>query len=274
MILFTCSVPGQDRRTDPRYSLVALIELPSCRLSPRPLGPGRPDRVPAGDRPGTLRLGDGPVGRRGDFVSSRASRSSAPSCSTGWRATSRSATFARPCGASWRSGSTDRSRLAGAHRGSLPGRDPPEIPTECRTCPLRSCAATGQRLGTRERLARLIRHRPAALLLAADRIASIIEDGRLSDALAPAPARAGRRGRAADRGQHRGHPASERVVTGAIGGVHPLAASLLHAATPGWRPDPDCRPRLGGRLSRRDRRGRAGPRGGRPRIAPSCEMPT
>ena len=28
--------------------------------------------------------------------------------------------------------------------------------------------------------------------------------------------------------------------------VHPMAASLLHAAVPGWRPGPDCRPRLSG----------------------------
>ena len=43
-----------------------------------------------------LRLGDGPIGPCGRLsISSTASRSSARSCSTGWRATSRSATSAR-----------------------------------------------------------------------------------------------------------------------------------------------------------------------------------
>src|SRR5262249_45431158 len=35
-------------------------------------------------------------------------------------------------------------------------------------------------------------------------------------------------------------------ITNLQRGIHPLAASLLHAVTPGWRPDPGCRPRLDG----------------------------
>jgi uncharacterized protein YjbI with pentapeptide repeats len=97
------------------------------------------------------------------------------------------------------------------------------------------------------RLARLIRHRPVALLLAADRIAAIIEGGDAKPVLDEHYPRevvlevarriAGNAAAIRHLGEwFKGHP----------GGVHPLAASLLHATTPGWRPDPDCRPRLEG----------------------------
>ena len=44
-----------------------------------------------------------------------------------------------------------------------------------------------------------------------------------------------------------GVPAIVRpLAEGVLRGVQPMAASLLHAATPGWRPDPDPRPRLEG----------------------------
>ncbi len=97
-------------------------------------------------------------------------------------------------------------------------------------------------------LARLIRHRPAALLLAADLLAAIIESGDEKSLLG-----------------HR-HPrelvreAVRRIVKSTSAhqklqdwiscdsrrAVHPLAASLLHATVPNWRPSPTCRPRLEG----------------------------
>ena len=126
-----------------------------------------------------------------------------------------------------------------------------------------------------EHLARLIRHRPAALLLAADRIAAIIECGQLDAVLADRlPARAGARSRAADRGEHRGDPASERVDQGQPR-RHP---------PPRRQPAPRRDARLaarsglpaapGGCRSRRGRLARAGPRGGQPAAAPNCERPT
>ena len=97
-------------------------------------------------------------------------------------------------------------------------------------------------------LAHIIRHRPAVLLLAADRIASIIESDR---------------GRMSLRHRYPRELVSEvvRSIAGTdraiqhlsdwlgrenCAAVHPLAASLLHAARPGWRPDPDHLPRLEG----------------------------
>src|SRR5262249_25957173 len=92
----------------------------------------------------------------------------------------------------------------------------------------------------------LIRHRPVALMLVADRIAALIEEGR------PQPVTA------LDCPRELVHEiarlvadntAAIRHLTGWIkrnAVVQPLAASLLHAASPGWRPDPDCRPRLEG----------------------------
>jgi uncharacterized protein YjbI with pentapeptide repeats/energy-coupling factor transporter ATP-binding protein EcfA2 len=98
------------------------------------------------------------------------------------------------------------------------------------------------------RWARLIRHQPAALLLAADRLTTIIENGQ--DRLL----------------KSRTHPrdlvreASLRISASPHAREHlhmwtsydtfriiqPLAASLLHAAVPDWRPDPGSRPRLEG----------------------------
>jgi uncharacterized protein YjbI with pentapeptide repeats len=97
-------------------------------------------------------------------------------------------------------------------------------------------------------LLRLTRHRPVGLLLAARKITSIVESGRPSTevsyqlpydlikeaarliagntlALEHLSAWINRRDRKA---------------------VHPLAASLLHVVTPGWRPGAHCRPRLRG----------------------------
>ena len=96
-------------------------------------------------------------------------------------------------------------------------------------------------------LARLIRHRATALVLAADKLASLVESGLCGDLT------------------HRFPPdlvqEAARLISGNIEAlqhlgdwmtqdgcrpVQPLAASLLHAATPGWRPDPDRLPRLEG----------------------------
>ncbi|MFI5454317.1 MAG: pentapeptide repeat-containing protein [Isosphaerales bacterium] len=97
-------------------------------------------------------------------------------------------------------------------------------------------------------LLRLLRHRPVALLLAADRIAAIAERDSVSmvrahqfprDLIQDAARLIEGNTRAL---QHLGDwvNQSERYL------VHPIAASLLHAATPGWRPNPGCRPRLHG----------------------------
>ncbi len=100
-----------------------------------------------------------------------------------------------------------------------------------------------------EHLIRLLRHRPAALLLAADRIAVFIERGRATRALSHRYSRelvlevARRIATSPEAIQH-----LNDWTQSDLPGVHPLAASLLHAATPGWRPDPDCRPRLEGAL--------------------------
>jgi uncharacterized protein YjbI with pentapeptide repeats len=108
-------------------------------------------------------------------------------------------------------------------------------------------------------LARLIRHRPTALLLAAGRVAAIVENGqgklslahRLPRDLVQEAARliagsnqalqhlndwVGQQPRETDR------PLDESVLRA----VQPMAASLLHAATPGWRPHPESVPRLQG----------------------------
>ncbi|MHB1559135.1 MAG: pentapeptide repeat-containing protein, partial [Isosphaeraceae bacterium] len=97
-------------------------------------------------------------------------------------------------------------------------------------------------------LARLVRHRPTVLLVAADRIAAIVEDGAHAD-----PALAGRHTRELIREVARriaGKPTAIEVLTGWMKprhrGLHPMAASLLCAASPDWRPDPGGRPNLQG----------------------------
>ncbi len=94
---------------------------------------------------------------------------------------------------------------------------------------------------------RLIRHRPAALLLAAGRIAADIESGEMTRALAHHYPREVMLEIARSIA---GRAAAIQNLVESINGVrvniHPLAASLLHAAAPGWRPDPGCRPRLVG----------------------------
>jgi uncharacterized protein YjbI with pentapeptide repeats len=99
-----------------------------------------------------------------------------------------------------------------------------------------------------ERMCRLIRHRPVGLLLAADRIKEIAERGHADSAIA--------RQLPYDLVQE-----AARTITGNAAAlqhlsewlnhcdhsaVHPMAASLLHAAAPGWRPPADCQPRLSG----------------------------
>jgi uncharacterized protein YjbI with pentapeptide repeats len=108
-------------------------------------------------------------------------------------------------------------------------------------------------------LYRLVRHRPVALLLAADRVAEIVESGRGILALTDRLPRdliqeAGPRIAASPRAMARlqswlhpgvpvvGWPLARKVLRA----VQPTAASLLHAATPGWRPDGDSALRLKG----------------------------
>jgi len=97
-------------------------------------------------------------------------------------------------------------------------------------------------------LLRLVRHRPVGLLLAADRITSILEDGSVSMSLArqlprelieEASLRIAKNTLAL-------HHLSDWLTRGDQSAVHPMAASLLHAAIPGWRPKPVCRLRLSG----------------------------
>ncbi len=98
-----------------------------------------------------------------------------------------------------------------------------------------------------DHVARLIRHRPTVLMVAADRIAAIVEAGRAD------PALAGRHTRELIRevaGRLVGKPAAIDVLTGWMKprhrGLHPMAASLLCAASPDWRPEPGGRPNLQG----------------------------
>jgi uncharacterized protein YjbI with pentapeptide repeats/energy-coupling factor transporter ATP-binding protein EcfA2 len=100
---------------------------------------------------------------------------------------------------------------------------------------------------TAVRLVRLVRHRPSALLLAADGIAAVIESGSVTQSLVH---RYPRELVLEVARQIAGNAMALEHLAGWLKRcprrVHPLAASLLHAATPGWRPDPDCRPRLEG----------------------------
>ena len=97
-------------------------------------------------------------------------------------------------------------------------------------------------------LGRLIRHRPAALLLATDRVKDLAERGHArSQFRRRFPHDLVQEAALAIAGnalalQH----LSEWLRHGELNAVHPMAASLLHAAVPGWRPDADCRPRLSG----------------------------
>jgi uncharacterized protein YjbI with pentapeptide repeats len=97
-------------------------------------------------------------------------------------------------------------------------------------------------------LLRLVRHRPVALLLAADRIKDLVEQGH------PAPIFSQRF--SYDLVQEAAVAIAQNVVAlqhlrywlgrHEQSQVHPMAASLIHAAAPGWRPEPDCQPRLTG----------------------------
>ncbi len=99
-----------------------------------------------------------------------------------------------------------------------------------------------------EKMNRLIRHRPVGLLLAADRIKGIAESGHAESAFT----------------RQFPHDLVEEAALMIAGNtpalqhlsnwlsrsehraVHPMAASLLHAATLGWRPGSEWRPRLKG----------------------------
>lgn len=95
-------------------------------------------------------------------------------------------------------------------------------------------------------LLRLVHHHPVSLLLAARRIASIIESGcpsivlshRLPHDLIKETARLIARNSLAREHLHAWINRKDRNA------LHPMAASLLHAIIPRWRPGPDCRPRL------------------------------
>ena len=97
-------------------------------------------------------------------------------------------------------------------------------------------------------LLRLIRHRPVGLLLAARKVASVVVNSRPSRDLShPLP-------------HDLINEASRLIADNALArehltawidrrdrhAVHPVAASLLHILTPGWRPGSNCRPRLTG----------------------------
>jgi len=87
-------------------------------------------------------------------------------------------------------------------------------------------------------LLRLVRHRPVGLLLAADRIAGILEDGRVSMSLArqlPRELIDEAALRIADNTRALLY-LNDWLIRDDRCQVHPMAASLLHAATPGWRP--------------------------------------
>jgi len=96
-------------------------------------------------------------------------------------------------------------------------------------------------------LLRLIRHRPVAFLLAADRIATIVESGRISLALAyKLPRELIQEAARQIAGNTQSLQHLSDSLTWDDRTVHPMAASLLHAVTPGWRPNLVCRPRLYG----------------------------
>ncbi len=99
-----------------------------------------------------------------------------------------------------------------------------------------------------EKANRLIRHRPVALSLAASRIAAIAERGSVDlkfthpfplDLLLEAARRIAGDARAL---RH----LDEWLSQPRHEAIHPMAASLLVAARPDWKPGPDCRPRLNG----------------------------
>jgi uncharacterized protein YjbI with pentapeptide repeats len=107
---------------------------------------------------------------------------------------------------------------------------------------------TPSRTQSAQGLLRLIRHRPVALLLAADRIKDLVEHGRADSIF----------------GQRFSYDLVQETAMVIAGNtvalqhlsdwldrseqahVHPMAASLMHAAAPGWRPGPDSRLRLTG----------------------------
>ncbi len=95
-------------------------------------------------------------------------------------------------------------------------------------------------------LARLIRHGPTALLLAADLLAAIIESGDEKSLLGyPHPRELVRETtrRIVESTEAR-QKLHEWISRDSRRALHPLAASLLHATVPNWRPSAACRPRL------------------------------
>jgi uncharacterized protein YjbI with pentapeptide repeats len=132
---------------------------------------------------------------------------------------------------------TVRRLVSGVCLGALMNRDAEAIAPSLREqlancCPDRS-------------LARLVAHRPVQLLVAADGILAELAAGQPCQFLGePLPrelvqeagARLGDNNAARDR--------LEAIVGGNGECLHAMAASLLHAASPGWRPAPTARPRL------------------------------
>jgi uncharacterized protein YjbI with pentapeptide repeats/energy-coupling factor transporter ATP-binding protein EcfA2 len=129
--------------------------------------------------------------------------------------------------------------------------------TACRLMDLVS-AQPPVRLGSAD-LIRLVRHKPAQLLLAADRITEIVTRGhgklalthRLPRALIQEAARQitgnARALQHLNEWVGQGPRGTDRPLTkGVLRSVQPMAVSLLHAATPGWRPNLGCVPRLEG----------------------------
>jgi uncharacterized protein YjbI with pentapeptide repeats/energy-coupling factor transporter ATP-binding protein EcfA2 len=99
-----------------------------------------------------------------------------------------------------------------------------------------------------EALVRLIRHRPVGLLLAAARIKDIAELGHVESAFnAHFPYDLVKEAARQIAGStHALQHLNEWLNRCEHSAVHPMAASLLHAAAPGWRPGPECRPHLSG----------------------------
>ena len=161
--------------------------------------------------------------------------------------TSRSATFARPCG-----GLAERLDDHPALLERIEDLCLTAIGENCNRVldapSFRAARRGGNRSGTRRGRASSGPPSPGGLLLAADRITSILEDGRVKMSLArqlPRELIEEAALRIADNTQALQH-LSDWLTRGDQYAVHPMAASLLHAATPGWRPESGCGRRLSG----------------------------
>ena len=148
----------------------------------------------------------------------------------------RSATCAQRCGMSWPSGSETGLRCASRIEKFCLDTVGVNLSSELPADVFPGDAAAA------EDLARLIRHRPTAFLLAADRLAAIIETGRESCWTLIATRATWSREtarRISESTQARQH-LQEWTSHLKYQQVQPLAASLLHATVPDWRPEPGC----------------------------------